>query len=312
MKFNQRLLALLCFLGLSVILSSTSMADSTATSIESPTIKDAGNMLYHGVYEQQEISLKGGKWSGKSFVKGDASRPTVGLIKNFTFTGDIDGNGTEERVVFLWESSGGSGTQVYMAVLGSNNGKPVNLATHLIGDRVQLQMGRVSQGKIELDVVQTGKDDAACCPTSKVFRTWTLKNKQLIENKPQFLGRISLADLEGVEWILTKMNWRETLPENTRITLTFNGDKVIGTSGCNRYFAGIKAGKMPNDIIISQPGGTMMACPGEIMKQESRFLKALSKVNSYSFVNGHLALTWKDDNTINTMLFSAKKINSDY
>ncbi len=310
MKFNQRLLVLLCLLGLSTILSSTSVANSPAASVKTPGIKDAGNMLYHGIYEHKGINLKNGKWSGMPFVQGGASRPTAGLIKDFTFTGDLNGDGVDERVVFLWESSGGSGTRIYIAVLGSHQGKLVNLATHLVGDRVQLQMGRVNHGKIELYVVQAGRGDAACCPTNKVLRTWSLRNKQLIENKAKSLGRFSLADLEGIEWTLTQINWRQNLPENITITLTIDGDKVSGRSGCNRYFAAIKEGEMPGDIVIGQAAGTRMACPGEAMELESRFLKALSNVIKYSFVNGRLALTYKDEDAISTMLFTAQKVKS--
>ena len=311
MKFNQRLLVLLCLLGLSTLLSSTSVANSPAASVKTPGIKDASNMLYHGIYEHKGINLKNGKWSGMPFVQGGASRPTAGLIKDFTFTGDLNGDGVDERVVFLWESSGGSGTRIYIAVLGVHNNKLVNVATHLVGDRVQLQMGHVIQGKIELDVVQAGRGDAACCPTNKVLRTWSLRNKQLIENKAKSLGRFSLADLEGVQWTLTQMNRRDHLPENITITLTINGDKVSGRSGCNRYFAGIKEGKMPGDIEIGQAAGTRMACPGEAMELESRFLKALSNVIKYSFVNGRLALTYKDADAISTMLFTAQKVKSE-
>ncbi len=311
MKFNQHLLVLLCLLGLSTLLSSTSVASSAAASVENPGIKDAGNMLYHGIYEHKGINLKNGKWSGMPFVQGGASRPTAGLIKDFTFTGDLNGDGVDERVVFLWESSGGSGTRIYMAVLGSHKGKLVNLATHLVGDRVQLQMGRVNHGKIELYVVQAGKGDAACCPTNKVLRTWSLRNKQLIENKAESLGRFSLADLEGIEWTLTQINWRQNLPENITITLTIDGDKVSGRSGCNRYFAAIKEGEMPGDIKIGQAAGTRMACPGDAMELESRFLKALSNVIKYSFVNGRLALTYKDEDAIGTMLFTAQKVKSE-
>ena len=67
---------------------------------------------------------------------------------------------------------------------------------------------------------------------------------------------------------------------------------------------------MPHDIVIGQVAGTRMACPGDAMKMESRFLKALSNVSKYSFVNGHLAFTWKDDNATSTMLFTAQGITT--
>ena len=311
MKFNSRLLVLWCLLALCSPISSISMADSSSPA-KTPAMNDAGNMLYHGIYDNKEIRLKDGKWSGKPYVKGAASRPTAGLVKNFTFSGDIDGNGTQERVVFLWESSGGSGTRLYMALLGFHNDKLVNLDTHFIGDRVELIVGNINQGKIRLDVIQSDKGDAACCPTHKTLRTWSLKNNhksmQLIENQPQSLGRISLTDLEGVEWTLTQMNWYETLTVNTKITMTFKDNKISGRSGCNRYFAAVKEGKMPKDIAIGQAGMTRMACPAALMELESRFLNALSNVKKYSFVNGQLALAWKDEDAMSTMLFRAQKV----
>ena len=309
MKFNSPLSVLCCLIALCLLVSGISMAEPS-NAIKTPVMNDAANMLYHGIYDNKDITLKDGKWSGKPYVQGAASRPTAGLIKNFTLTGDIDDNGIQERVVFLWETSGGSGTRLYMALLGIHNDKLVNLDTHFIGDRVELIMGNINQGKIELDVVQSDKGDAACCPTHKTLRTWSLKNKhkglQLIENTPQSLGRISLTDLEGVEWTLTKMNWHETLTVKTKITMTFKDNKISGRSGCNRYFAAVKEGKMPKEISIDQAGVTRMACPADVMELESRFLNALSNVNKYSFINGQLALSWKDEDAFSTMLFSAQ------
>jgi len=268
------------------------------------------NMSYYGIYENQIIELKDGHWSGSPFVNGASSRPTVGLIKDFSFSGDLDGDGHDEQVVFLWENSGGSGTRVYMAVIATQNGKLVNIATQLVGDRIQLVMGRVDKSRIELDVIQTGQNDAACCPTSKVLRTWSMKKTingiQLVENKPFTLGKISIEDLAGRQWRLVKMNGHEVLPENIKITMTYKSKKISGKSSCNRYFAGIKSGDMPNDLIIEQAGTTRMACPIVIMEYESRYIKALSMVTSFSFVNGHLALRWKDDNAYSTMLFTAQ------
>ena len=110
MKFNSPLSVLNCLLTMCLLTSSISMAEPS-NAIKTPVMNDAANMLYHGIYDNKDITLKDGKWSGKPYVQGAASRPTAGLIKNFTLSGDIDDNGIQERVVFLWESSGGSGTR---------------------------------------------------------------------------------------------------------------------------------------------------------------------------------------------------------
>jgi len=304
-NFNHQFFILLSFLSLSLLLSNAAISSDI-----SPGSNKAADISYNGIYKNKTVTLKDGQWSGSPFVSGSVSKPTVGLIKNFTFSGDMNGDGSNEHIVFLWESSGGSGTQIYMAVLASHAGKTVNIATQLIGDRVQLVMGRVEKGHIELDVIQSGKNDAACCPTSKVLRTWSLNNSnkgiQLLESKAQILGKISLADLGGREWHLVKMNWRETLAENVKITMTLKDNKVSGKSGCNRYFATVKSGEKANDITIGAAGSTRMACPGDIMEQESRFLKALSSVTSFYFVNGQLALSWKDEGVNSSMLFTSQ------
>ncbi|MCU7835310.1 MAG: META domain-containing protein [gamma proteobacterium symbiont of Taylorina sp.] len=302
MKLNFRLLFSMYLLVLNILFSCTSQAE--------PLSVNVANMTFHGIYDNQAVVLKNGEWSGTPFVKGGASRSRVGLINNFTFSGDLSGDGIEERVVFLWESSGGSGNRVYIAVLASHDGQIINQATYLLGDRVQLQKGSVKDGIIELNVIQAGKDDAACCPTNTILRSWSLSNNQLIENKALFLGILSLSDLENTLWLLSHMSRDEKIPKNINISMNINAGKVSGRSACNRYFAGIKTGEMSGDIVIGQPAGTRMACPDDIMKLENHYLDALSKVIKYSFLNGQLALTWKDKEVIHTMLFSDSEVTS--
>jgi len=65
--------------------------------------------------------------------------------------------------------------------VGRRNGSLLNLGTSLIGDRVQVRSMRLAEGRIELDVVQQGPEDAACCPTQKATRTWELRPDGLAE-----------------------------------------------------------------------------------------------------------------------------------
>ncbi len=309
MKHNKLFISLLL-----ITLSYVFMTQTHASSLlDKNTSINAENITYKGIYKQT-IKLKTGSWSGISSNSAGASKLTAGLIKNFTFKGDLNGDGIDEQIVFLWASSGGSGTMIYLAVLGQSNGRLTNLASSLVGDRVQLIMGRVNQGQIELDVVQAKNNDSACCPTHKLLRRWSLKqNKntfQLIEHKAQFGGRLSLADIQGVDWHLIKMNWSEALlADKLNVNLQFKKDKVSGHNGCNRYFASIKEAELAGNISISQIGSTRMACAGDATDIETRFMNALANVSQYAFVNGQLALTWKDGDANSTMLFSAQPLN---
>jgi heat shock protein HslJ len=268
-----------------------------------PTTGQLANMAYMGIYEKP-VTLKNGRWEGKPFMAGGSSRPAVRLVRDFMLTGDLDNDGSDEAVVLLRESSGGSGSYNYIAVVGMLNGKPFNLGTALIGDRIQVRDGRIDGNRIELDVVESGPRDASCCPSQKATRSWTLDATGLHVNAPRNTGTLSLADLAGPEWVLSRFNQDEPLAAQPEITLVFDGNRISGKSACNRYFAGVKpASELPDEIRVSGIGSTRMACPDEVMALESRYLEALADVTRFSFVAGKLALTWKKDGATHTMLF---------
>jgi heat shock protein HslJ len=268
-----------------------------------PIPEQLGNITYKDIFEHP-VTLKNGHWVGESFVAGGSSRPAVGLIDDFILTGDLNGDGKDESVVLLWETTGGSATYKYLAVTGLRGDKPYNLGTALIGERVEVRAGRIAGNRIELDVVQQGPGDAACCPSQKSTRYWTLDASGLHVNASKITGKLSIADLAGTEWVLSRLDANESLAAQPEITLVFDGDRISGKSACNRYFATVKEGdELPGDLRVSDIGGTRMACPEEIMALENRYLEALGNVTRYSFLDGKLALTWRKDKATGTLLF---------
>jgi heat shock protein HslJ len=268
-----------------------------------PTLEQLGNITYKGIFEHA-ITLKNGHWEGEPFVTGGSSRPVVGLIDDFILTGDLNGDGKDEAVVLLWENTGGSATYKYLAVTGMRGDKPYTLDTALIGERVQVRAGRIVGNMIELDVVQQGPRDAACCPSQKATRYWDLDATGLHVNPSRITGTLSLADLAGTEWVLNRLDMNEPLEAHPEITLVLEGDRISGKSGCNRYTATVKEGRdLPGDLHISGIGGTRMTCPEEVMTLETRYLEALGMVSRYSFMAGKLALTWWKNGATGTLLF---------
>jgi heat shock protein HslJ len=272
-----------------------------------PTPEQLGNIAYKGIFEHA-ITLTNGHWVGKPFVAGGSTRPAVGLIDDFILTGDLNADGQDEAVVLLWENTGGSATYKYLAVTGLRDDKPYTLDTALIGERVQVRAGRIIGNRIELDVVQQGPRDAACCPSQTATRYWNLDASGLHVNPSRITGTLSLADLAGTEWVLNSLDVKEPLAAEPEITLVFDGDRISGKSACNRYFAGVKEGdELPGDLHISDIGGTRMACPEEVMNLENRYLEALGKVTRYSFMSGKLALTWWNDGATGALLFVPRR-----
>lgn len=272
-----------------------------------PTTGQLANMAYTGIFKNP-VTLKNGRWEGEPFMAGGNSRPAVELVKDFMLTGDLDNDGRDEAVVLLRESSGGSGSYYYIAVVGMRDGKPFNPGTALIGDRVQVRDGRIDGNRIELDVVEPGPRDASCCPSQKTTRSWTLDATGLHVNTPRNTGTLSLADLAGPEWVLFRLDQDEPVAAQPEITLVFDGNRISGKSACNRYFAAVKpASRLPDEISVSRIGSTRMACPDEVMALETRYLEALADVTRFSFVAGKLALTWKKDGATRTMLFVPRR-----
>lgn len=280
---------------------------ATAQPSGPPTLEEIGNATFAGIYDQP-VQLQDGRYEGQPFDPGGASRPAVGLVEDIRLVGDLNGDGAEEVAVVLWESSGGSGTFTYLAVVGRIGGEVVNLATTEIGDRVQLRDARVTEARIELDVVQAGPGDAACCPGEVATLAWALEGDVL---NPVGSGveaaRLSVAALAGPEWVLTQLERSEPAPLQPEITLLFEEGRIAGVSGCNRYMGKVTDGESPGDLTVELLAGTRMACAPEVMELELRYGRQLESVVKYGFMNRQLALTFEqDEGTVEAMLFAPR------
>jgi len=286
-------------------------ASSTAP-VPAPDSDALANATYFGVY-LTPITLLDGVWEGEPFEAGGASRPRVELAPDFRMLGDLDGRPGQEAVVVLSESSGGSGSFDYIAVMGRAvmgiavmGGEPVNLGTVSIGDRVGIRSARIVGRQLMLEVVQAGPEDAACCPSQLATRVFTLAKEGLQEVSHDVTGTLSLAELEGVEWVLTHFSRKQPAPATPELTLRFDGERIVGSSGCNRFFGGIESGRLPGDLRMGPLGGTRMACPEPQMLLEQRFLSALQSVVKFGFVTGRLYLLSNAEGVTTALLFEPR------
>ena len=268
-----------------------------------PTLAEAMEAEYSGIYDSP-VQLTGGRYKGEPFVKDSAARPTLKLLGELCVQGDLDGDGREESVVLLLENSGGSASFPYIALLERREGIVTNTWTGPVGDRVQVRSLRVDSGTLMMEVIQHGPGEPMCCPTEKALRNWVMDGRELVEGVPVVTGTVSVADLEGVEWILESFGPDEAYPGDPPVTIIFGKEKVSGSGGCNRYFAEITE-IAPRVIKFGMIGGTRMACGDDVARVEDRFLDTVGGAVGYGFLAGKLSLTCRVEDRIVTLLFGS-------
>ncbi|UCH85266.1 MAG: META domain-containing protein [Candidatus Latescibacterota bacterium] len=267
-----------------------------------PTTNQIANLTYSGVFDSP-VTLSRGRYEGTPFAPESASRPTLEWAASLFALGDLTGDGDDDAAVLLVESSGGSGTRLYLAVVTIRDGEPVNVGTVLIGDRPQVRSLKIADANIWMDLVEQGPDDAACCPTQLARKAWRLQNDTLTESASQIEGTLSIEMLLGTEWVLTHTNIGEPAPPEAEITMEFLEGKITGSSGCNNYFAIIEE-TSPGNVRMGPLASTRKACPEELEQIEYFHRLRASRVKTYWFFLGRLALSWRSPDGWNgTMLF---------
>ena len=301
-RFSSKVIPLVTLCLCVFVVRFTGASQGAATG--APTTTELQNATFAGFGQPKgAITLSGGRWEGADDNRQGSARLRITLVPGFRITGDLDGDGREEAGVLLGHSSGGSGERVYLAIVGRMSGRLQNMATTLVGDRVQIRDGRIASRAVSLDVVHAGPKDALCCPGDLLTRRWTLSKGTLMEQPPASGGRLSLDALAGTTWTLR--SWRPNEPFNSSaaVTLRVQDGTFTGSAGCNTYRASVTPGAGPGEIKVGAAIATRMACPEPAMSVETRYLRALQAVTRFGFAAGQLALTYQQDVTFGTLLF---------
>jgi heat shock protein HslJ len=261
---------------------------ATAATGHAPPV-DLANATYAGIYPHP-VTLTNGRYEGEPFVAGGASRPVVTLIDGLTARGDLNGDGAPDAAVLLVEDSGGSGSFVYLAAMGFSEAGARNLGTVGLGDRAQIRDLAVADGQILVDMVVAGEGDPMAFPAAKVRAHFRLADGTLKPTGSDDLGPLSAADLEGSDWTLREDPGTSAAPDPmAAIQIRFEGERIAGSAGCNRFFADL-TDKGRGAIAIGPVGTTRMACPPPRMEREQAFLERLAKVDRFGFRFGDLVL----------------------
>ena len=276
-------------------------ADVSAAScrLNDPTV--LRNIEYGGIYDNA-VTFRDGVYEGEPFVAGGASRPWAGLLDMPPVLHDLDGDGTEDVAVLLSESSGGSGTFTWLAVIACRDGRAVNIGTIGLGDRVMIRSMAGQEGAIVVEFVAAGPGEPLCCPSRKVRNRYRLRDGKLLLASSEAQGTLSLADLQGVTWRLSRLGRNERVPEGVKVTAVFGDGRVSGSGGCNRYSAAVVETDS-RGFSIGPAASTRMACPDPAGGVEDRYLSALQAANRFGFLLGNLVLHYGKGDARETMMF---------
>jgi len=97
--------------------------------------------------------------------------------------------------------------------------------------------------------------------------------------------------LDGTSWRLISYRDDDALrdvPEPVAVTLTFDGARLAGSSGCNRYTAQVRVDA--GMVSVSAIAGTRMLCPAPHMTIERAYLLALEVARSWQREDTRLEL----------------------
>jgi hypothetical protein len=131
-------------------------------------------------------------YGGTVFKGGEATPPclpgvvkcaqkSISIDKDKVALGDLDQDGTQDAIVPMSSSAGGTGSQMSVAVVLNKNGTPVYAdRIELGGDRDIVDLITVSEGIITINMTLHGPKDGGCCPSVPKVLMYKLINGKLI------------------------------------------------------------------------------------------------------------------------------------
>ena len=105
--------------------------------------------------------------------------------------------------------------------------------------------------------------------------------------------------LKDTRWTLSSL-YGIAAPAGRQVTMGFDGDRVQGTDGCNRY-AGTYTSAGETLRIGERIASTNMACPQAVMEQAQDFVRALVATRAFRAVDRQLVLLDADGNAVATL-----------
>ena len=140
---------------------------------------------------------------------------SVSMTGAITF-GDLNGDGLEDAAAILVENGGGTGQFESIVVIVNQGGVPAQAGVAQLGDRVQVNSLTIQAGRVVLDMLVQGPNDALCCPTQPVTQAYHLFANGL------FLMHATSKTLSGAERAITITSPANDAEVTNPVTVTGN------------------------------------------------------------------------------------------
>ncbi|MCB0111076.1 MAG: hypothetical protein KDE53_34380, partial [Caldilineaceae bacterium] len=137
------------------------------------------NLTYHSEYSAQgQVTLENGQYEEDDpAVDGDGLLVT---LTGYVAYGDLNGDDVEDAAVVLESNTAGTGVFYELAVVTDEAGMLANVASILLGDRVDINDVAIVDEQIVVALLTQGPDDAQCCPTLAVEDIFALEDGILV------------------------------------------------------------------------------------------------------------------------------------
>jgi|GEM_PF-706595 len=114
----------------------------------------------------------------------------------------------------------------------------------------------------------------------------------------------------GGSWRLVslgEMASPDVVPQSMELTAEFEGDRLFGSGGCNRFTGGFET--QGNQLSVGPLASTFMACEPPIADQETRYLAALQGAQRYEInEQGQLLIFYETEEGMGVLQFIRQPI----
>jgi hypothetical protein len=149
-----------------------------ATHVSAINETELENIEYHSVSAQKgAVTLHRGVFRNK--ISGKSKAEIITALSHSIAYGKL-ADKRDGAAAVLITMAGGTEAFHDLAVVLKRGGKPRNIATTFLGDRIQIKSLSIENGYIIVDMIKHKKKDPMCCPTQEVVQKYSLEGNKLV------------------------------------------------------------------------------------------------------------------------------------